>query len=71
MEFFFCYKNSFLKFYKGKIENNVDKSLFFKLLNINYEMFSKMTKEQNKKNTLDPQVKIIGLSEYLVENNKE
>ena len=56
---------------KGKIESNVDMSLFFKLSSINYEMFSKMIKEQNKKNTIDPQVKIIGLSEYLLENNKE
>ena len=56
---------------KDKIENNIDMSAFFKLSSINYEMFSKMIKEQNKKNTIDPQVKIIGLIDYLKENNKD
>ena len=56
---------------KDKIENNIDMSAFFKLSSINYEMFSKMIKEQNKKNTIDPQVKIIGLVDYLKENNKD
>ena len=56
---------------KDKIENNIDMSAFFKLSSINYEMFSKMVKEQNKKNTIDPQVKIIGLIDYLKENNKD
>lgn len=55
-------------------ENNkkdIDMSLFFKLGSINYDVFNKMIKEQNKKNTIDPQVKIIGLNEYLKEYNKE
>ena len=56
---------------KDKIENNIDMSAFFKLSSINYEMFSKMIKEQNKKNTIDPQVKILGLIDYLKENNKD
>ena len=56
---------------KDKIENNIDMSAFFQLSSINYEMFSKMIKEQNKKNTIDPQVKIIGLIDYLKENNKD
>ena len=46
-------------------------SLFSKLVSINYEIFNKMIKEQNKKNTIDPQVKIIGLNEYLQEFCKE
>jgi len=51
--------------------NNIDMSLFFKLASINYDNYNKMIKDENKKNTLDPQVKIIGLSEYLKEYGKE
>ena len=54
-----------------KNEKDIDMSLFFKLGSINYEVFNKNIKEQNKKNTIDPQVKIIGLNEYLKEYNKE
>lgn len=51
--------------------NKIDMSLFFKLASINYDNYNKMIKDENKKNTLDPQVKIIGLSEYLKEYGKE
>ena len=55
----------------NKNNNNIDMSLFSKLASINYEIFNKMIKEQNKKNTLDPQVRIIGLNGYLQEFCKE
>ena len=60
-----------LKEKQNKNDTDIDMSLFFKLGSINYEIFNKMIKEQNKKNTIDPQVKIIGLNEYLKEYNKE
>ena len=56
---------------KNENNNNIDMSLFSKLASINYEIFNKMIKEQNKKNTLDPQVKIVGLNGYLQEFCKE
>ena len=49
----------------------VDMSLFSKLASINFEIFNKMVKEQNKKNTIDPQVKIMELNAYLQEYSKE
>ena len=52
-------------------EKNIDMSLFSKLASINFEIFNKMIKEQNKKNTIDPQVKIMGLNAYLQEYGKE
>jgi hypothetical protein len=55
----------------GKKENNIDLTQFFNLININYDVFNKMIKEQNKKNSIDPLVKIVGLNEYLNENEKE
>ena len=60
-----------LKEKQNKNDKDIDMSLFFKLGSINYDIFNKMIKEQNKKNTIDPQVKIIGLNEYLKEYNKE
>ena len=59
------------KIKEEKKDKSIDMSLFFKLASINYEVYNKMIKDENKKNTLDPQVKIIGLSEYLKENNKK
>ena len=61
----------FEKSKKKEESNNIDMSLFFKLASINYDNYNKMIKDENKKNTLDPQVKIIGLSEYLKEYGKE
>ena len=61
----------FEKTKKKEEGNNIDMSLFFKLASINYDNYNKMIKDENKKNTLDPQVKIIGLSEYLKEYGKE
>ena len=52
-------------------KEDIDMSLFWKLASINFENFNKIIKEQNKKNTLDPQVKIIGLNSYLNEYSKE
>ena len=52
-------------------KDDIDMSLFWKLASINFENFNKIIKEQNKKNTLDPQVKIIGLNSYLNEYSKE
>ena len=51
--------------------NNIDMSLFFKLASINYDMYNKFVKEQNKQNTKDPEIKILGFDEYLNENQKE
>ena len=60
---------------KNKISNknkeNIDMSMFFKLASINYDMYSKIVKDQNKQNTKDPEIKILGLDEYLTENMKE
>ena len=50
---------------------NIDMSLFFKLASINYDMYNKFVKEQNKQNTKDPEIKILGFDEYLNENQKE
>ena len=50
---------------------NIDMSLFFKLASINYDMYNKIVKDQNKQNTKDPEIKILGLDEYLTENMKE
>ena len=49
---------------------NIDMSLFFKLASINYDMYNKMIKDQNKQNTKDPEIKIIGFEEYLNEHAK-
>ena len=49
---------------------NIDISLFFKLESINYYMYNKIVKDQNKQNTKDPEIKIVGLDEYLTENMK-
>ena len=52
-------------------KDDIDMSMFWKLASINFENFNKIIKEQNKKNTIDPQVKIIGLNAYLDEFSKE
>ena len=49
---------------------NIDMSLFFKLASINYDMYNKMIKDQNKQNTKDPEIKLIGFEEYLNEHAK-
>ena len=49
--------------------NDIDMSLFFKLANIDYDIYNKMIMNENKKKTIAPQVKIIGLNEYLKESN--
>ena len=49
--------------------NNIDLSLFFKLASINYDAYNKMIKDENKKNTKEPTVKIIEFNDYL--NEKE
>ena len=51
--------------------NNIDISLFFKLASINYDAYNKMIKDENKKNTKEPTVKIIEFNDYLNENIKE
>ena len=56
---------------KNQIKKNIDMSLFFKLANINYDMYNKMIKDQNKQNTKDPEIKILQLDEYLNENMKK
>ena len=50
---------------------NIDMSLFFKLANINYDSYNKMIKDQNKQNTKDPEIKILGFDEYLNEYIKQ
>ena len=61
----------------NKIKNNkqntanIDMSLFFKLASINYDSYNKMIKEQNKQNTKDPEIKILGFDEYLKEYVKQ
>ena len=50
---------------------NIDMSLFFKLANINYDSYNKMIKDQNKQNTKDPEIKILGFDEYLKEYVKQ
>ena len=47
--------------------NNMDLSLFFKLASINYDAYNKMIKDENKKNTKEPTVKIIEFNDYLTE----
>lgn len=49
--------------------NDIDMSLFFKLASIDYDIYNKMIINENKKKTIAPQVKIIGLNEYLKESN--
>ena len=55
---------------KDKNNNFIDMSLFFKLASINYDVYNKMIMNENKKNTIAPQVKIIGLDEYLKNYNQ-
>ena len=61
----------------NKIDNkqqniaNIDMSLFFKLASINYDSYNKMIKDQNKQNTKDPEIKILGFDEYLSEYLKQ
>ena len=50
---------------------NIDMSLFFKLASINYDSYNKMIKDQNKQNTKDPEIKILGFDEYLNEYIKQ
>lgn len=50
---------------------NIDMSSFFKLASINYDMYNKMVKDQNKQNTKDPEIKLLKFDEYLNENAKE
>ena len=50
---------------------NIDMSLFFKLASINYDSYNKMIKDQNKQNTKDPEIKILGFDEYLNEYVKQ
>ena len=59
------------KLINNKIIENIDMSMFFKLASINYDMYNKIIKDQNKQNTKDPEIKILGLDEYLTENVKE
>ena len=33
--------------------------MFFKLASINYDIYNKMIKDQNKQNTKDPEIKIL------------
>lgn len=49
--------------------SNIDKSMFFKLASINYDIYNKMIKDQNKQNTKDPEIKILKFDEYLSEHN--
>ena len=62
-------KNEIDKSNKQSI-GNIDMSLFFKLASINYDMYNKMIKDQNKQNTKDPEIKLIGFEEYLNEHAK-
>ncbi len=55
---------------KEKNNNIIDMSLFFKLASINYDVYNKMIMNENKKNKTAPQVKIIGLDEYLNNYNQ-
>ena len=43
--------------------------MFFKLASINYDIYNKMVKDQNKQNTKDPEIKILKFDEYLSEHN--
>lgn len=56
----------------NNINDKIDMSFFFNLANINYKTFYKNINDENKKNTLDPKVKIIKLEDlYGNKNNSE
>ena len=56
---------------KKVVKGIIDMSQFFNLASINYDMYNKMIKDQNKQNTKDPEIKILRFDEYLNENKKE